>query len=57
LSEICVAAVKHDGWALEYVTEELRTAEICLEAVKQEGGALSYVPEELQEQVKAALGK
>ena len=36
--EICLEAVKQNGYALEYVQEQ--TPEICLEAVKQNGGTL-----------------
>ena len=39
-----LAAVRQNGWALEYVPESLKTAELCLEAVKQDGRALHYVP-------------
>ena len=46
--EICRAAVKQNGWALEYVPEPLLTQEICRAAVKQNGWTLKYVPESLQ---------
>ena len=39
--EICLAAVKRNGYALAFVKEQ--TKEICLEAVKQNGYALRYV--------------
>ena len=42
--EICMAAVKEDGWALLYV--EHQNAEICMAAVKQAGFALQYVKEQ-----------
>ncbi len=46
--EICLAAVKESGWALEYVGEEMKKdREICLAAVQQIGYALEYVGEEL----------
>jgi hypothetical protein len=47
-AEMCLAAVKQNGEALQYVPEELRTAELCLAAVQDDGMALAYVPEELQ---------
>ena len=37
----CLAAVKQDGIALQYVKEQ--TEAICTEAVKQNGYALQYV--------------
>ena len=46
--EICLAAVKNDGYALEYVSPENQTQEICLAAVKQDGYALRYVSPENQ---------
>jgi hypothetical protein len=42
-------AVKQNGWALEYASEELkRDREVVMEAVKQEGTALQYASEELR---------
>ena len=52
--EEALAAVRQDGWKLEYVPENLRTAKVCFEAVKQGGMALrrgsplQYVPEKLK---------
>ncbi|KAG2374728.1 hypothetical protein C9374_010472 [Naegleria lovaniensis] len=41
--------VKHDGFALEYASQELRNdREIVLEAVKQNGFALEYASQELR---------
>jgi hypothetical protein len=46
--------VKHNGWSLEFVPEELKTEELCLEAVRQknvrvfERSSLEFVPEELK---------
>ena len=45
--EICIKAVKKDGYALEYVIEQ--TPEICIEAVKQDGRALEFVKEQTPE--------
>jgi DNA-binding NarL/FixJ family response regulator len=42
--EICLAAVKQNGWALYYVKEQ--TPELCLEAVKEHARALEYVKEQ-----------
>ncbi len=39
--EICLEAVKQNGYALRFVKEQ--TSEICLETVKQDGDALQYV--------------
>ena len=46
--EICMAAVSQNGWALEYVPNELKTEEFCLAAVTQDGWSLYYVPKELK---------
>ena len=46
-TEIYLAAVKQNGWALQFVPMELRTPEICLAAIKQNGWALQFVPMEL----------
>ena len=35
--EICMAAVKQDGWALQHVKDQ--TSQICLEAVKKDRNA------------------
>jgi hypothetical protein len=45
--EICLAAVKQDGYAIMYVSYKKRTAEICLAAVKQQGWAYRWVPEDI----------
>ena len=45
--DICLAAVKENGWALEYVHHQ--TPEICLEAVKENGWALKFVKEQTEE--------
>jgi tetratricopeptide (TPR) repeat protein len=47
-AENCLAVVKQNGFALEYVPENLKTAELCLAAVNQSGGALEYVPQNLK---------
>ena len=39
--EECLAAVKQNGYTLQYVKEQ--TEEICLAAVKRNGYALQYV--------------
>jgi len=41
--EICLEAVKQDGYVIKYLTENQRTPEICLEAVKQNGYAIKYL--------------
>ena len=46
--EEALAAVRKDGWALQYVPPNLMTAELCLEAVKQDCFALQVVPSELK---------
>lgn len=44
--DICLEAVKKDGWALMHVPEDKKTIEIYLEAVKQNGLSLCEVPED-----------
>ena len=44
--EICLEAVRQDGYALLYVPNSVQTEEICLESVKQNCDALVYVPED-----------
>ena len=47
--EVVLEAVKQDGRALEYASEELRgDKEVVMEAVKQYGRALEYASEELR---------
>ena len=52
--KFCIKAVKHDGFALQYVKNQ--SPEILMEAVKHDGFALQYVknqsPEILMEAVK-----
>ena len=43
IEDICLAAVKQNGYALQYIKEQ--TPDICLAAVKQYGYALQYVEE------------
>jgi hypothetical protein len=45
--ELCLEAVKHNGYALWYVKKQ--TEELCLEAVKQDGQVLKYVKEQTTE--------
>jgi hypothetical protein len=47
--EICLLAVKSNGYSLEYVPDKLRDREICLEAVKSNGDCLYRVPEKLRD--------
>jgi len=47
-AQLCLEAVKKNGYALKYVPEEFKTAELCLEAIKQNGNVLEYVPENLK---------
>lgn len=42
--ELCIEAVKHNGFNLKYIQEKNRSAEVCLEAVKDKGNALEFVP-------------
>jgi hypothetical protein len=43
---MCLAAVRQDGWLLEYV--HVKTPELCMSAVQRNGDALLFVPIELK---------
>jgi hypothetical protein len=47
-----LAAVRQDGYALDFVQEELRTAEVCLEAVKNTRSTLQFLPKELRKEIE-----
>jgi hypothetical protein len=51
--EICLEAVKQNGYALQYISNQ--TPEICLEAVKQNGYAIHYVINQTPEICLAAV--
>ena len=53
--EEALAAVREDGYFLQNVPENLKTAELCLEAVKQDDRALQFVPESLCDEVRSML--
>ena len=54
--KIVLEALKQDGRALQYVSEELRNdEEIVLAAVKQKGFALKYVPTQFKNSKKIVL--
>lgn len=46
--EVCLAAVRKDGFSLIYIPYELRTPEMCLAAVESGGHIIMYVPEKLK---------
>ena len=49
IAEIVLEAVKNDGYALEYASEELKAdTEIVLAAVKNNGMALEYASKKLK---------
>lgn len=50
--ELCLEAVKQNGYALQYV--ENQTTELCSEAVKEEAGAIRYI-KSLTPELKMAL--
>ena len=51
--EEALVAVRQDGYALQYVPENLKTAELCHEAVKQAiEDTLESVPEALHNEVR-----
>lgn len=45
--EICLAAVKQNGLALQFVPLEIKDDEVCLAAVKQDMKATKYITKEL----------
>ena len=46
--EEVLEAVKNDGWALEFASEELKNdRELVLEAVKQDGMVLKYASDNI----------
>ena len=51
--ELCMTAVKQNGWTLEYVKKQ--TPEICLEAIKENPFALEYVENQTEEMCKLAV--
>ena len=53
--ELCLAAVKRHGWALQFVKEQ--TPEICFAAVTQDGYALQFVKEQTPELCFAAVAQ
>ena len=54
--EIVLEAVKNDGSALKYASENLKEdREIVLEAVKNDGSALEYASENLKEDREIVL--
>jgi hypothetical protein len=46
--ELCLEAVKQDGWALKFVPIHLMTEEICLIAIKEDCESLFFIPEKFQ---------
>ena len=46
--ESCMAEVKNDRYALNYVPLKFKTREVCLLAVQSHGSALVYVPENVK---------
>lgn len=40
-----LAAVTHDGFAIDHLTEAQRTPDVCLAAVKQDGIVIMYLTE------------
>jgi hypothetical protein len=53
--EEALAAIKQDGFALEDIPENLKTAKICLEAVKERYSAFPFMPEDMREKFRRRL--
>jgi hypothetical protein len=47
-AEMCLAVVRRNGRALEWVPKNLKTPEMCLEAVRQGEQAFECVPENMK---------
>ena len=46
--DICLAAMKQNGYALMFVPEALRTVAVCNAALGQDEDAFKYVPQHMQ---------
>lgn len=46
--DLCMAAIKTDGTAIQIVPHDIITAEMCMMAVKQNGSAFGFIPYHLQ---------
>jgi hypothetical protein len=53
--ELCIAAVKLDGYVLRCIPDQLQSFEVCLAAVKQHDWALRFVKNQNYEICMAAL--
>ena len=45
MPEVCLAAVKQDGYVIEYLTDAQRTPDVCLAAVHENGYVIEYLTE------------
>ena len=52
--EAAIRAVEDDGYALQYVPDELKSEAVCAKAVERNGDALRYVPDELKSEAVCA---
>ena len=52
--EAAMVAVESDGYALQYVPDELKSEAMCAKAVESNGDALQYVPDELKSEAVCA---
>ena len=50
--EQALAAVKENGYAIEYLTAEQRTPEICKVAVQQNGHAICFLTAEQKKNIQ-----
>jgi len=48
IAKVCLAAVKRDGRALQFVPDELKTAEVCIKAMAGGGKVFWHIPETQQ---------
>ena len=51
--ELCLEAVKQNGWALQFVKNQ--TYDVCLEAIRQNGLALRFASRALQQDPEVIL--
>jgi len=45
--EICLEAVKDDGWNIKFIPEHMRTEKICLIAIRRDINTYRYIPENI----------
>ena len=52
--DAAMVAVERNGYALQYVPDELKSEAMCAKAVERDGDALQYIPDELKSEAVCA---